>query len=250
MAIRAIADTIEKVARKAGILVAPAWRTTQIDEEQHMRRLLKYLDVDCVFDVGANVGQYAEKLRRYSDFRGRILSFEPNPAAFAKLQAKAAGDPLWDVFPIALGAEEGTAVFQAYDDSLLGSFLQFDATSRHSPTHMGQKAIEVQVKLLSEYFPVMRERYCFERPFLKLDTQGFDLQVAIGAGPALREFLGIQSEVAFAPIYKGASKFDTVVSFYQANGFVMSRLFPNNDVHFPELVEMDVALVRADKVRR
>jgi FkbM family methyltransferase len=245
-----IIDTIEKVARKAAILIAPAWRTTQIDEEQHMRRLLKYLEVDCVFDVGANVGQYAEKLRRYCDYAGRILSFEPNPAAFAKLQKKSAGDSLWDIFPVALGAAKGTAEFQAYDDSLLGSFLKFDATSRHSPTGMGQKSIQVEVELLADVFPVLQKRYLFKRPFLKLDTQGFDLQVAMGAGPALRQFLGIQSEVTFSPIYAGASKFDTVVSYYEANGFVLSRMFPNNDVHFPELIEMDVALIRADQVNR
>jgi hypothetical protein len=71
----------------------------------------------------------------------------------------------------------------------------------------------------------------------------------MGAGPELRQFRGIQSEVTFAPIYVGAPMFDEVISYYGAQGFVMSRLFPNNEVHFPKLVEMDVALVRADQLR-
>src|SRR4029079_11441493 len=67
-----VLDAVERLARSASILVVPSWRTTQVDEGHHMRRLLTHLQVDCVFDVGANVGQYAEKLRRHFGFKGRI----------------------------------------------------------------------------------------------------------------------------------------------------------------------------------
>ena len=30
-----------------------------LPEQTHLRRLLEHLNVDCVFDVGANTGQYA-----------------------------------------------------------------------------------------------------------------------------------------------------------------------------------------------
>ena len=82
-----ILDFIERTARRAGIIVAPAWRSTQFDEEHHMRRLLAHLQVDCMFDVGANIGQYAEKLRRHFEFRGLILSFEPNTAAWDEFKS-------------------------------------------------------------------------------------------------------------------------------------------------------------------
>jgi len=242
-----ILDSIERAARRAGLLIAPAWRTTQIDEEHHMRRLLAHLRVDCVFDVGANVGQYAEKLRRQFEFRGLILSFEPNPAAWDKLKAASDMDPQWEIFPFALGAEPGTAEFQAYEDSKLGSLLEFDPSSPHAPTGMARLTIPVEVKTLAEILPAMRGKYSVSRPFLKLDTQGFDLQVAKGAGDRLTEFLGIQSEVSFSPIYAKSPLFAEVVKYYEDQGFVLSRLFPNNDVHFPRMVEMDVAMIRADQ---
>src|SRR5690349_8117486 len=136
---KGLIDAIEHGARSLGLILVPAWRMCELEEENHIGRLLKYLEIDCVFDVGANVGQHALKLRRYCGYSGRILSFEPNPAALPELNAAAAKDPLWDVFPIALGKEKGTAEFQAYADSKLGSLLQFDATSPHSPTAMAQK---------------------------------------------------------------------------------------------------------------
>lgn len=227
-------------------MFAPSWRTSQVDEEHHMRRLLAHLKVDCVFDVGANVGQYAEKLRRYCGFTGLILSFEPNPAALTELMAAAKKDPLWEVFPIALGTENGAIEFQAYDDSKLGSLLEFDPTSPNAPRDMGNTKIMVEVDTLASLIPLLQDRFGFERPFLKMDTQGYDMNVAKGAGDDLKTFRGIQSEVSFSSIYSKAPMFDEVVGYYQGQGFILSRLFPNNDVHFPKLVEMDVAMIRSD----
>jgi FkbM family methyltransferase len=243
---RAIVDSIETACRAAGVIFAPSWRASQIDEEYHMRRFLNYLNVDCVFDVGANVGQHAEKLRRWCGYGGLILSFEPNPVCLPTLNSAASKDPKWEVLPFALGKEQGAVEFQAYQDSKLGSILKFDEESRHAPTSMSASAIQVSVETLSDLLPTLQERYGFERPFLKLDTQGFDLQVAIGAGAYLKKFVGIQSEVTFSPIYQGAPTFTEVVAYYEAEGFRLSRLFPNNNVHFPLLVEMDVAMIRAD----
>ena len=50
-----------------------------LHEQEHLRRLLRYLRVDCVYDVGANAGQYAGMLRDKADYKGRIISFEPIP---------------------------------------------------------------------------------------------------------------------------------------------------------------------------
>jgi len=59
-------------------LVRP-YRLAPLFEEFHLKRVFSRFDVDCVFDIGANAGQYAEMLRRRADYRGEILSYEPNP---------------------------------------------------------------------------------------------------------------------------------------------------------------------------
>lgn len=240
---------IESVGKIFGVVIVPDWRAVRLDEERHLSRLLRYLDVDCVFDVGANIGQYGRMLRDYIGYRGRIISFEPNPAAFGQLQAVSSGDAHWSVEQIAFGNNPGMAEFHAYDRSELGSFRNF-GNSLHAPRSMGGTTVKVEIRKLEPYFVDAKKKWNFKRPFLKLDTQGFDLEVAFGAGEALREFVGLQSEIAFQTIYDGAPDYLSALKFYQSLGFVISRLVPIHEIHFPDLVEMDVIMIRLDLIKR
>lgn len=230
-----------------GIVVVPKWRAVRLDEERHLSRLLRYLEVDCVFDVGANIGQYGYMLRNYVGYRGRIVSFEPNPTAFERLQLAAAGDAQWHVEKIALGSIPGMAEFHAYDRSELGSFRSF-GKSAHAPAAMSSTTFNVEIITMESYLASAKSKWNLRRPFLKLDTQGFDLEVAKGAGRALREFVGLQSEIAFQMIYDGAPNYLSALEYYQSSGFIISRLVPIHEIHFPELVEMDVIMIRSDLI--
>jgi FkbM family methyltransferase len=239
---------VELLGRRFGITIVPDWRVVELDGERHLRRLLDYLKVDCVFDVGANEGQYATFLRKEVGYAGRIISFEPNPAALHVLKARSAEDPLWNVEGFALGAKEGRAQFNAYSESSLASFRSVRLT-RHVPPSMSTATIEVSVKALKDYLPEARRKWKFHRPFLKMDTQGFDLEVAKGAEERLGEFLGIQSEIAFQTIYDDAPNYVSALGFYDAAGFRISRIIPIHEIYFPELVEMDVIMIRNDLIR-
>ena len=50
-------------------------------------QLMRDYQIDTVFDIGANVGQYAKLVRNYG-FKGRIISFEPLSEAHIKLVKK------------------------------------------------------------------------------------------------------------------------------------------------------------------
>ena len=63
------------------------WKLMELET---LSRFLSDFRVDCVFDIGANTGQYGARLRQ-TGYRGLIVSFEPNPSAFAKLQVDKMG---------------------------------------------------------------------------------------------------------------------------------------------------------------
>lgn len=240
---RILVDGLERLASKAGVVVVPDWRACLLDGERHLKRLLTHYRVDCVFDVGANAGQFARGLRGPVGYQGRIISFEPNPLVLPKLIAAANGDPLWHVESFALGRTKGTAAFKAYDQSLLGSFLPLAQDDDHVPDDTSHRSIDVPVRTLADYLPEAKARFGFQRPYLKMDTQGFDLEVAKGAGDALNSFVGLQSEVAFHNIYQGAPTYQEAIGYYEQAGFALSRLVPIHELHFPDLVEMDAVMV-------
>lgn len=65
--------------------------------------------IDLVLDVGANTGQYGQRLRKAS-YGGAIVSFEPVPSAFTSLARKAGRDANWRAERLALGAHGGTGI--------------------------------------------------------------------------------------------------------------------------------------------
>jgi hypothetical protein len=108
------------------------------------------------------------------------------------------------------------------------------------------RSILVATETLAEAYPRLKAQYGFRRPFLKMDTQGYDMSVLRGAGDIIREFAGFQSELSVRRIYEEATDFREALTYYQSLGFDLSAFVPNNAGHFPALIEIDCIMVRSD----
>ncbi|WP_340264215.1 FkbM family methyltransferase [Sphingobium mellinum] len=227
--------------RALAVRLALAGRVHQYPEILSIRRFIHAFAIDCVFDVGANRGQYATMLRKDAAFAGTILSFEPNPDIFADLSRRAASDGKWHVFNLALSDFDGTTNFN------IMAADQFSSLERPSDTQDAvfadrnrvTRTVEMQCRRLDGLLPELRGRHGFARPFLKMDTQGHDLSVCEGAGTMLAEFAGVQTELGVRPIYQGGTGYRAMIDWLETRAFVPSAFFANNKGHFPLLVEMD-----------
>lgn len=227
--------------RKLAVRLAVAGRVHQYPEIQALRRFLRGFDIDCVFDVGANRGQYATTLRKDAGFKGTILSFEPNPDIFTELSRRAASDAKWHVFNLALSDFDGTASFNIMAADQFSSLKKpsdgQDAVfaARNAVT----RTVDMQCRRVDTLLPELVAAHGFARPFLKMDTQGHDLSVCHGAGAVLARMIGLQTELGIRPIYEGATGYRAMIDWLAAQDFVPSAFFANNKGHFPLLVEMD-----------
>ena len=83
----------------------------RLKRETEMTRLVAILDkerIDTVIDVGANIGQTADLLRRFG-YHGKIISIEPLKYCHEEITKKSTGDPGWIIAPrCAVGDQEGT----------------------------------------------------------------------------------------------------------------------------------------------
>jgi hypothetical protein len=74
---------LEQIRRDLARAVAPYPEAETL--RHHLRRLIRRLDINCVLDVGAHVGQYVYLLREEIGFKGHIISFEPTAAFSAEV---------------------------------------------------------------------------------------------------------------------------------------------------------------------
>lgn len=210
-------------------------------EQIHLRRLMNYLEVDCIFDVGANSGQYASMLRDKVEFSGSIVSFEPIPELAELLRKKAHLDPTWSIQEMALSDCSGRKIFNVMQSDRFSSLGTPTAKDTEFLMNLNTtvRTIEVQVETLDSVFPQIKKALGFKKPFLKMDTQGFDLHVIRGGMNCIKEFVGIQSELAIKRLYVESVPFQEVISCYRELGFDLSAFVPNNEGHFPWLIETD-----------
>ena len=225
-------------------------RVAPLFEQDHLRQFFHHFAVDCVFDVGANAGQYAQMLRRELGYKGPIVSFEPIPELAARLRAQASTDPAWFIEEAALDARPGEATLNVLAGDQFSSLHRVSDSGAmlfRNQTRLC-KRITVRTSTVALELQKYRERLGFARPFLKMDTQGHDLAVASGGGAELAAFIGLQSELAIKRLYEDAPGFEEALDYYRRHGFEVSALVPNNFGHFPRLLEIDCIMYRRDTV--
>lgn len=199
--------------------------------------------VDLVLDVGASVGAYGTTLRSFG-YTGRIHSFEPLSAAFADLQATVAADDLWTARNVALGAEAGEAVINVASNSASSSILPMLDThidAAPSVRYVGTETIEL-ARLDDETKELLTPS---TRPFLKLDTQGFERDVLSGGAATVDACVGIQMELSLVPLYDGGMLIDEAVGWAYANGFQMVGIEQGYTAPSGEILQIDGVFIRS-----
>lgn len=209
----------------------------RVNEMSILKSLLDEQEINCVLDVGANRGQFAQELRGIG-YRGQIISFEPLRSEFAKMSEIFKDDPKWTGFNIALGSENGEVEIKIPNMTVFSSFLDQTNEAKKVETEI------VTVRRLDEVMTEIEGRFSSLRMFLKMDTQGFDLEVFRGAGERINEMLGLQSEVSVNPIYKGMPHYLESLGVYEAAGLELINLSIVNRTKNGGIVEFNALMRR------
>lgn len=204
-------------------LISSGWKIPQqarLDRFQELvmlKRLLDSLEINCVLDVGANRGQYALELRGIG-FSGQIVSFEPVRREFETLQDAFKSDSKWKGYRFALGSAEGSATIKVPRLTVLSSLL---APIQEDP---GAQLEEVAIRRLDRLFSAAVEGVSSPKVLLKMDTQGYDVEVFKGAEGCLDSICALQSEISVQPLYKEMPHYLDALRTYEEAGFDLHDL--------------------------
>ena len=172
------------------------------------------------FDVGACVGETISKFNGFD----KIYAFEPAPYVFNILVEKHKNDPRIEFYEMAISDEDGEKSLKYHDNYGYSSFLEIDKEGEFAKKCQEFdpgfddiiSVIDVQTKRLDTF---MQENCIEHIDFLKIDTQGNDLNVIKSLGKMIDKVDTIELEVQIKPLYKNSSSKEEIVDFMQRNNF-------------------------------
>lgn len=218
---RALRERATPLVRRAGVDVR-RW-VPRYDDAGRRVMLLRHHGVDCVWDIGANAGQYGQVLRA-AGYTGRIVSFEPLSAAFAKLSARAARDPAWSCVHAGFGDAAGRFAMHVAANSQSSSLLPMLDLHREAAPHAHYVGTEqVRIETLDEYC-VAHAGLLGGRTFLKIDAQGYESRILAGGAKTLPALAGLQMEMSLQALYEGEKLLPELLRDAQTLGFRLESL--------------------------
>jgi FkbM family methyltransferase len=233
-----IFQLLQRLARAGGLDLQP-----HRGPPRSVGQFLASRDFDLVLDVGASTGNYAWTIRS-GGYEGRICSFEPLTAPFARLEKLADGDPQWSCLRLALGSEPGEAQINVAGNSDSSSLLEMgERHARSDPDSVYVGTETIQLSTVDEIWDrVVRDG---ESVFLKLDVQGFELEALRGAERSLPRIAGVQAELSLVPLYEGAPEWTELIAYLQERGFHPERLETAfEDPQTGEVLQVDAVFIR------
>ena len=243
--LKIVKDSVLKVSRSFGYDIVPLREMKERDFALHLRELLARLEIDCVLDVGANAGQYHDFLRDRVLYDGTIVSFEPLSRHVEALRARSRSDRNWHVEGYALGSKQGSLEINVMVSDQFSSFLEpdHDRVGDYAGLNVADHAETVAVRTLDGVLPALQERIGFKRPYLKIDTQGFDIEVLRGAADSLPAMRALQTEASVRSIYKGMPGYTEIIHYLDDRGFDITGLYPISRDKSLRLVEFDCVMI-------
>ena len=243
-------NTVKELLRTVGLDIGRYRSRRSLDG--FLEVVLTAYDINVVIDVGANIGQYARKVRKLG-FVGEIVSFEPIPSTYSLLVEMMGKDMQWRGFNKALGREPGV-VQMVYEPG------QTDMASLYSPSKSvpeilqrweaaKKEEVTVQMETLDTLFSECVARISKPNVFLKCDTQGHDLDVLQGGLCSLPHISVVQIEVPVVHLYDNLRSFGEIMNAIREMDFLPCAFYPVTTIGREGItvLEFDCLAVRSSR---
>jgi FkbM family methyltransferase len=185
----------------------------EAEQEIYYRRVRKG---GTVLDVGANVGSTLLRFAQAVGESGRVFGFEPDPVNFSRCQRNLKLNLLTNITleNFALGSEPSVAKLYRVDDRNPGM-------NRILPSDPGVAFSEVRVAVLDDY---IKENKIDKVDAIKIDVEGFELNVLKGARKTIEQFKPILfMELSDENLRQNGSSALELISYLNCNGAKITR---------------------------
>jgi FkbM family methyltransferase len=176
---------------------------------------LQNLKIDTVIDIGANTGQFAQRIHEIIP-TARICSFEPIKSCYAELSKNTSNLNI-RTFNYALGDANEEVEINISQHTPSSSLLEM--ADLHKDVFAGTdyaKKENITVKRLDDIADQLGQ---LGKCLIKIDVQGFEDRVIKGGGETIKKADLVIIETSFQELYKGQLLFNGIYDLLYELGF-------------------------------
>lgn len=236
---------MKRVAKLLTILAVPPYLSALLPNGvaaavEHAS-VLAHLDCMTVVDVGANRGQFALVARRCFP-QAWIHSFEPLSEPMRSYRRVLGNDPRIATYQVALGCMTGEATMHVPRNDDSSSLLSVTTLQRQlHPGTTEESETKVRVGQLPDYIGTESLR---SPALLKIDVQGYEMEVLRGCHELIEFFSYVYVECAFVELYEGQALADEIVAWLREQHFNLRGIHNITFDHHGQAVDADFLFVR------
>lgn len=185
-----------------------------------LAKAMNAFDIDTVFDVGVNKGQFSTHLWMFG-YKGKIVRFEPLSDTYSILLKNSESDEKWKVHTrSAIGDFDGKITINVAgnsESSLALPMLENHISAAENSAYIGAEKVEIsQLDSLSASYLNSSSRL-----FVKIDTQAFEWNVLDGAKDTLKNAQGVSCELSLILLYEGQRLWLEIIHRLENEGFTL-----------------------------
>ena len=186
------------------------------------RSALQGFNFDLIVDVGANRGQFALISRKIFP-RAKIHSFEPLEEPAQIFKRVLGSDPNVILHPCAIGREKTTSTIHITKDDDSSSMLPItQMQSSMFPSATEKETRKITVLPLSQ---ALGDTSIPSASLLKIDVQGFELEVLKGCEDILNKFSHHYIECSFIELYEGQALAHQIIAWLEQRNFILRGIY-------------------------
>ena len=212
----------------------------------HIAQTLEFHNIDLVLDIGANEGQFAEKLIEHG-YKKKIISFEPIEDVHKILKKNSKAHDNWIVYEnFGFGKINETKLINISKNSVSSSILEINKT--HLDIEPDARTIskeEIRLITLNDF--LSQNEYKDKKIFVKIDTQGYEENILLGADKVLNQISTIMIETSISKVYDQEKDYLEMINLMKSFGFhvwSVERGFTNKKTG--QVLQLDIIFVNSD----
>jgi FkbM family methyltransferase len=203
---------------------------------------LKTFNLKTVIDAGAHTGEFARMIKELLP-DASVISFEPLPESFRRLESSMRDVPGFRAINCALGEAEVTLEMHHNDYSQSSSLLPMADLHREAFPETAHDTREpVRVRRLDDALAGINLE---PELLVKIDVQGYEDKVIAGGEHTISRARAVITEVSFQELYEGQPLFDDIYRQLTARGFTfMGHLYQLLNPSNGSVLQADALFVR------